>query len=445
MPLWAKLKIKISSFQIIILGFGGVIFIGTLLLMLPAASKAGVVTSFENAFFTATSAVCVTGLVVVDTASYWSDFGQGVLLVLIQIGGLGVITVAIFLSMLLGRKISLKERETMQNALSAPQLGGIVRLSGFIFGTTFLAEIIGALMLLPVFVPKYGAEGIWMSVFHSISAFCNAGFDLMGNKTGEFSSFTGESGNVLLTVVISLLIITGGIGFITLRDMITNKFVLKRCTMQTKVVLTTSLVLTLIPAVFFLLTDFKDVSGRERICMAVFQAVTPRTAGFNNADLTTLSDGGRTVTMLLMLIGGSPGSTAGGVKTTTVAVLIANISAVFHKRPNARAFGRRLDNSVIKNASAILMMYALLAVLAAVIISMTEDLPMQTCLFETISAIGTVGLSLGVTPGLSALSHVLLAGLMFFGRVGGLTIIYAAFSQNAGEVSKYPTEGIMIG
>ena len=436
---------KLSSFQIIILGFAGVIVLGALLLMLPISTQNGAVTPFSKTLFTATSAVCVTGLIVFDTASYWSGFGQLIILIMIQIGGLGVISVASFLSMLAGRKISLMQRQTMQNALSAPQMGGIVKLTRFIFLVSFAIEGIGALLLMPVFMTKYGIRGIWMAVFHSVSAFCNAGFDLMGNQTGQYSSLTSFAGNGYVTLVICLLILIGGIGFLTWKDIAVKKTHFKEYSMQTKVILVTTAILIVIPAVFFFFSDFANEPLKDRICMSVFQAVTPRTAGFNTADLNKMSDAGRSVMMLLMLIGGSPGSTAGGMKTTTIAVLFANAIAVFRKRQNANCYGRRIDDSTVKNASAILFMYVFFSMLSAIIISITDGIPMQMGMFETFSAIGTVGLTLGITPTLSAVSRFVLILLMFFGRVGGLTIIYAAFSQKDASTLKYPMENITVG
>lgn len=436
---------KLSSFQIIILGFAGVIVLGALLLMLPISTQNGAVTPFSKTLFTATSAVCVTGLVVFDTASYWSGFGQLIILIMIQIGGLGVISVASFLSMLAGRKISLMQRQTMQNALSAPQMGGIVKLTRFIFLVSFAIEGIGALLLMPVFMTKYGIRGIWMAVFHSVSAFCNAGFDLMGNQTGQYSSLTSFAGSGYVTLVICLLIMIGGIGFLTWKDIAVKKTRFKEYSMQTKVILVTTAILIVIPAVFFFFSDFANEPLKDRICMSVFQAVTPRTAGFNTADLNKMSDAGRSVMMLLMLIGGSPGSTAGGMKTTTIAVLFANAIAVFRKRQNANCYGRRIDDSTVKNASAILFMYVFFSMLSAIIISITDGISMQMGMFETFSAIGTVGLTLGITPTLSAVSRFVLILLMFFGRVGGLTIIYAAFSQKDASTLKYPMGNITVG
>lgn len=445
MPKHIGFQNKLSSFQIIILGFAGVIVLGALLLMLPISTQNGAVTPFSKTLFTATSAVCVTGLVVFDTASYWSGFGQLIILIMIQIGGLGVISVASFLSMLAGRKISLMQRQTMQNALSAPQMGGIVKLTRFIFLVSFAIEGIGALLLMPVFMTKYGIRGIWMAVFHSVSAFCNAGFDLMGNQTGQYSSLTSFAGSGYVTLVICLLIMIGGIGFLTWKDIAVKKTRFKEYSMQTKVILVTTAILIVIPAVFFFFSDFANEPLKDRICMSVFQAVTPRTAGFNTADLNKMSDAGRSVMMLLMLIGGSPGSTAGGMKTTTIAVLFANAIAVFRKRQNANCYGRRIDDSTVKNASAILFMYVFFSMLSAIIISITDGISMQMGMFETFSAIGTVGLTLGITPTLSAVSRFVLILLMFFGRVGGLTIIYAAFSQKDASTLKYPMENITVG
>ena len=440
-----RLKNSLSSFQIIIFGFISVIMIGTILLMLPFSSRAGVVTSFEDALFTAVSAVCVTGLVVVDTASYWSFFGQAVIIVLIQIGGLGVITVASLMTMLAGRKIGLMQRQTMQNAISAPQVGGIVKLTRFIIKISFLVELMGAVLLMPVFVPEYGLKGVWMSVFHSVSAFCNAGFDLMGDKSGKFSSLTSFSGNIYLGIVIALLIIVGGIGFITWQDIGEKKASFKEYRMQTKVILVTTAILVFVPTVIFYFTEFSGLPAGERFITSFFQAVTPRTAGFNTADLTKMTDVGQGMIMVLMLIGGSPGSTAGGMKTTTVAILYANTIAVFGNKSSANIFGRRIEDDVVKSASTILFMYVTFAMSAAAVISLIEGIPMETSLFETFSAIATVGLTLGVTPSLSVFSHLILVLLMFFGRVGGLTIIFAAFSNKDKSILKYPTESIIAG
>lgn len=438
-------KNRFTSFQIIILGFIAVILMGALLLMLPVSSKAGIITPFNEALFTSTSAVCVTGLVVQDTATYWSWFGQGIILVLIQIGGLGVITIAVLFELLSGRKISLMQRSVMQEAISAPKVGGIVRLTGFVLKGTFLVEFTAAFIMMPVFVKDFGAKGIWMAIFHSISAFCNAGFDLMGTENVKYASLTSYISNPLINITIMLLIIIGGIGFLTWEDILKNKYRIKRYRMQTKVILTTSLLLILFPAFFFFFRDFADMPMQERIFSSLFQAVTPRTAGFNTADLTMMTQDGLGIVIALMLVGGSPGSTAGGMKTTTLAVLIANALACFRRKEDAQMFGRRIENSTVKNAATIFMMYIVFFFGGAIVISAVEDLSFSTCLFETASAIGTVGLTLGITPGLGVISQIILMILMFLGRVGGLTLIYAALSGSGKKISKLPQEKITVG
>lgn len=438
-------KNRFTSFQIIIGGFIAVILIGALLLMLPVSSKAGIITPFNEALFTSTSAVCVTGLVVQDTATYWSWFGQGIILVLIQIGGLGVITIAVSFALLSGRKISLMQRSVMQEAISAPKVGGIVRLTGFVLKGTFLVEFTASIIMMPVFVKDFGVKGIWMAIFHSISAFCNAGFDLMGTENAKYASLTSYISHPLINITIMLLIIIGGIGFLTWEDILKNKYRIKNYRMQTKVILTTSLLLILFPAFFFFFRDFADMPMQERIFSSLFQAVTPRTAGFNTADLTMMTKDGLGIVIVLMLVGGSPGSTAGGMKTTTLAVLIANTLACFRRKEDAQMFGRRIETSTIKNAATIFMMYIVLFFGGAIVISTVEDLSFSTCLFETASAIGTVGLTLGITPELGVISQTILMILMFLGRVGGLTLIYAALSGSGKKISKLPQEKMTVG
>lgn len=440
-----KTKKKMTSFQIITMGFGGVILLGALLLMLPISAQSGQVTAFSDALFTSVSAVCVTGLVVKDTATYWSYFGQAIILLLIQIGGLGVITVASLLAVISGKKIGLLQRQTIQNSMSAPQVGGVVKLTKFVFAASFVMEGIGFFLLLPFFCTRYGIEGIWMSFFHSISAFCNAGFDLMGGKSGEFSSLTAFSDSFYLSFVICLLILMGGLGFLTWNDLLKKKMKFKEYRLQTKIILVTTLVLVLFPFISFFILEYQGETILPRITKSLFQAITPRTAGFNTTDLMQMSEAGRTVMIILMLIGGSPGSTAGGMKTTTMALLFYNAISVFKMKKDVNCFGRRVEDSVIRSASTILFMYVSLMFLSASAISVLEDLPMEVCMFETTSAIATVGLTLGVTPSLGIISRMILIVLMFFGRVGGLTIIYATISPKDISASKYPVENIMVG
>ena len=439
-----QLKKKLTSFQIIIFGFLGVILLGTFLLMLPVSSRSGHMTPFMDALFTSTSAVCVTGLIVHDTATYWSSFGQFIIIVLIQIGGMGVITVAASFALISGRKISLMQRSTMQEAISAPKVGGIVRLTSFIIKITLLIELLGAVIMAPVFYKDFGMKGIWMAFFTSISAFCNAGFDLMGVKE-HFSSLTYYMAQPVINITIMLLIIIGGIGFLTWDDIRSNGFHVHKYRMQSKVILWTTALLLILPAIYFFFYEFGSLTFKDRIFSSLFQAVTPRTAGFNTVDLTSMSDTGQSITIALMLIGGSPGSTAGGMKTTTIAVLFATAISTFRRKEYASYFGRRIDDDVIKNAATILLMYITLCFTGALIISMTEGYPMLICLFESASAVGTVGLTLGITPSLHLLSRIILILLMFFGRVGGLTLIFAALSGTQKNVSKLPREKITVG
>lgn len=331
-------RFQLSSFQIIILGFAGVILLGALLLMLPISTQEGCITPFNEALFTATSAVCVTGLVIHDTGSYWSAFGQTIILALIQIGGLGVVTVAALFALLSRRRISLMQRTTLQDAISAPNVGGIVRLTKFILWGTFLIELIGALVMLPVFCRDYGWHGIWMAVFHSVSAFCNAGFDILGTAANLYPSLTGYAQNPMINITIMLLIIIGGIGFLTWEDIYENKLQFRRYRMQSKVILISTVILIVFPAIFFFFADFATLPIEDRLQAALFQSVTTRTAGFNTVNLSAMSSSSQGIMILLMLIGGSPGSTAGGMKTTTFAVLLANIVATYRQQDSAHFF-----------------------------------------------------------------------------------------------------------
>ena len=434
-----------SSFQVIIVSFICMIMIGTLLLMLPISSVQGKMTSFSDAMFTAVSATCVTGLVVVDTATYWSLFGQVVILMLIQIGGMGVITIGLAIISASGKKIGLWQRSTMQESISAPQVGGIVKLTGFILKTALILELIGAVALTPVFCRDFGfAKGIWYSLFHSISAFCNAGFDLMGVRS-EFSSLTSYSGNGYLGTVIMLLIVIGGIGFLVWGDVAAHKFKLKRYSLQSKVVLLTSLILIVLPALYLFFYEYGNLGFHDRLVNSFFQSVTTRTAGFNTTDLSAMDETSTAIMVILMLVGGSPGSTAGGMKTTTLAVLFLSAFTVFSRRNDVQCFKRRISDEAVRNAGAVLFMYLVLFFLSGFIISRHEGLPLLTCLFETGSAIGTVGLSLGITGKLSLLSRIILMMLMFFGRVGGLTLIYAALPSADNINSRMPLEKISVG
>ena len=438
-------KHRLSSFQIIISGFVGVILLGALLLMLPVSTTEGCITPFNETLFTATSAVCVTGLVVQDTGSYWSGFGQAVILALIQIGGLGVVTVAASFALLSGRKISLMQRSTMQDAISAPKVGGVVRLTHFILRGTFLIELLGAAAMLPVFCRDYGWRGIWMAVFHSISAFCNAGFDILGTENNLYPSLTGYTGSPIINITIMLLIVIGGIGFLTWDDICEHKWHFHRYRVQSKVILVITGFLIVVPAAFFFFEDFSALPTGTQLLVSFFQSVTTRTAGFNTVALSAMSSASKGIMILLMLIGGAPGSTAGGMKTTTLGVLLANAVATFRQRDNAQFFKRRIDSNTVKTASTILTMYLTLFFGGGIFISVYEHLPLSDCLYETSSAVGTVGLTLGITPQLHIPSQIVLIILMYLGRVGGLTLIYATLSGKKAGNAKLPQEKITVG
>ncbi len=440
-----KKRLKLTSSRIIILGFAAVILLGSFLLMLPFSTREAGGASFQDALFTAVSACCVTGLVVQDTATYWSGFGQGIILLLIQIGGMGVVTFAVLFSLAAKQKISLKQRGLMQEAISAPQLGGIVRLTGFIITTTAILELAGAVGLAPVFCREFGLwRGLWYSLFHSVSAFCNGGFDLMGVRT-QFSSLTSYAASPLVNLVIMALIIAGGIGFMTWDDLKTNRLRFQRYRMQTKVVLVTSVVLLVLPAVYFYFFEFAALAPGERFWGSLFQSVTARTAGFNTLDFNTMSEGGLGVMILLMLTGGSPGSTAGGMKVTTLAVMASTALAIFRRQEDTHFFGRRVEEETVRSAMAILTLYLTLFFFGGLLISRVEQLPLLTCLFESASAVGTVGVTLGITSQLGPLSRFVLILLMYAGRVGALTVVFAALSGGRSNSARLPREKLIVG
>ncbi|HIW85083.1 MAG TPA: Trk family potassium uptake protein [Candidatus Eubacterium faecipullorum] len=446
-----KKKFHLSSFQIIILGFAGVILLGSLLLCLPISTSSGEWASYLDALFTATTSVCVTGLVTQDTGTYWSLFGQIIILILIQIGGMGVMTVAIMLGLMARRRrFSLMQRSTLQEAIGGPSLGSIIKLTKFIITVTAATEIAGAVCMFPVFNREFGVlKSIWYSVFHSVSAFCNAGIDLMGSKE-QFSSLTSYYDNPVINLVICFLIFFGGIGFMTWDDMHRNGIRFKKYRLQSKIALVTTAFLVIVPAVYFYIFEFSRApwdgfTAGEKVLASIFQTVTPRTAGFNTVDLNAMTQVSQLVMVILMLIGGSPGSTAGGMKTTTAAIVISSMLSVFKRKGDAEAFRRRVSQDSVRNASAVMAMYLVLFLLGSMFISQIEDLPILTCFYETASAIGTVGLSLGITPHLTAVSKIILILLMYFGRVGGLTLIFAAVNNNSKKYVKFPQENVNVG
>lgn len=441
---------ELTPAKIILGGFFLMILAGAVLLCLPVSSKSGEATPFIDAFFTSASATCVTGLVVYDTCSHWSFFGQAVILLLIQTGGMGVVTLAIAIAILSGKKIGLKQRYVMQESISAPQVGGILRMTNFIVKGTLLFEALGALFLAFQFVPQMGlAKGIWFSIFHSISSFCNAGFDLMGETSGPCSSLTSFTGNALINLPVIFLIIVGGLGFFVWDDVKEHRFQHGFYHLQTKLVLFTTLLLILGPFVFLFLFEFsRDCWGflslRERFLAALFQAVTPRTAGYNTVDLTLLSEPSQFLTILLMIIGGSPGSTAGGIKTTTFAIALLCIRSAFRNQDGIQCFQRRIPYDILRNATAIVAMYLSLLFTASFLIAWLENVNLMKAVFESASAIATVGLSLGITGSLSTASKIILILLMYFGRVGGLTMLYA-LTRRGKFPALLPQERVTVG
>lgn len=442
--------VHLSPARMILIGFALLILVGTGLLMLPISTNSPGGATFLDALFTATSATCVTGLVVHDTALYWTPFGQAVILILIQIGGMGVVTVAIAIAMLSGKKIGLRQRWVMQESIAAPQVGGIVRLTGFVLKMVLLLESIGAILLALRFCPEVGLlRGIWYGVFHSISAFCNAGFDLFGVRS-PFSSLTGYTGDPVVNLVVMLLIITGGLGFLTWHDIKTHKWHLHAYRLQSKLILAATMVLLLLPGLFLFFYEFSqpqwaNLSLQERIFAAAFQAVTPRTAGYNTVDLTQMSQPSQLLLVLLMLTGGAPGSTAGGFKVTTLAVLLLTTSAVIRRKSSAQCFGRRIAAEVLPRAVTIFFLYLSLCLLGTLLLCSLEEISLMQALFECASAIGTVGLSLGMTPGLGSVSKVILIFLMYLGRVGGLTLVFAIWTGGAMAPAQLPQEKVTVG
>lgn len=449
-------KIRLTPVRLLVLGYLAVILIGTLLLIIPFASKITGSASFMDALFTTISASCVTGLIVQDTATYWSAFGQVVILLLIQIGGIGFMTVVYLLLRLRGKKIGLKERAFMQESVSAPTLSGMGKLTSTILFGTLLFEGLGAFILCFRFVPDFGwGEGIWMAVFTSVSAFCNAGFDLMGDKTGKFSSLTAYSGDPVICITIPLLIIVGGLGFFVWQDIKKNKFHFRKYELHTKLVLIMTAILVLLPTAIIIGAE-SGLPWQERILSSFFTAVTPRTAGFN---VLPLAGAGsiRSVTMLLtivlMFIGGSSGSTAGGVKTNTIAVLFLSVVSVVRGKRSVECFGRRIDDTNVKNAAQFFTVFISLIVAGSVLLCLFEehnpafaDDPVEVteAVFEVVSALATVGLTTGITPSLTIGSQIVLCVLMFLGRAGCMTVMLAWKTPNV-PAAELPLERVRIG
>lgn len=439
----------LSKVQTIALGFFLIIVVGTILLMLPIASRDGQSTGFLNALFTATSSTCVTGLVVVDTYTNWTLFGQVVIIGLIQIGGLGFITIGMFFSIFLKRKIGLKERNLIQESVNTLQISGMVRLVKKIVCYSLVFEGIGALLLMIRFIPRFGwLKGIWYGIFHSISAFCNAGFDLMG-QFEPYSSLTMYYDDILVNVVIMLLIVIGGIGFIVWDDISKHKWQIKKYMLHTKIVLSVTVILILGGALCFYLFERNnlllgmDVQGQ--VLSSFFGSVTPRTAGFNTTDTGAYTEATRMLTVILMFIGGSPGSTAGGIKTTTMMVILLYIWSNLRNKKGLNIFGRRLDEDAIKKASTVFFINLILAATCATIMCALEAVPLSDIMMEVFSAIGTVGISTGITRDITTVSKYILILLMYCGRIGSMSFALSFTEKKRSNPVQLPVERITIG
>lgn len=436
--------------KIILLGYCALILVGAALLSLPFSSKTPGSTNFLDALFTSTSATCVTGLIRFDTFTHWTLFAQIVILILIQIGGIGYMTIAITLVSFTKKKIGLTSRFILQDSIASPQVGGVVKMTKFIFLGSAIMETLGTLLLSFYFCPLLGfGTGLYYSLFHSVSAFCNAGFDLMG-RFEQFSSLTSFTDNWYVCSVIMILIIVGGIGFFVWYDMMTNKFSAHKYKLHTKLVLLVTTILIFGGALVIFLFELRNPetdgwSINKRILTSLFQSVTARTAGFNTVDLNAMSQSSKAMMIFLMFIGGSTGSTAGGMKTTTFAVLIMSVITTFRRRKSIEAFGRRLEDSVIRTSCCIFVMYIVLGFATSMIICDIDGQPFMTVLFECSSAIGTVGVTLGITPILSIPSEIIIIFLMLFGRVGSITMLLAFSSEKGTILSRMPSEKIQVG
>ena len=441
-----KLKLKLNGVQIIALGFLVVIVIGSILLSLPISSKSGEPTNLLDAIFTSTSAVCVTGLTTLNTSSHWSTFGQTIIMLLIEIGGLGFMSFAVLISLILGKKITLRERLIVQEAMNTYSIQGLVRMVKYVLIFTFSVQFFGAFLLSTKFVPEYGiSKGFFYSIFHSISAFCNAGFDLLG------TSLTAYSSNSLIILVISALIIVGGLGFTVLLEIYDSKGI-KNLSLHSKIVIITTLILIFVGMIFMLIFEFNNpntiahMSFKDKLLNSFFASVSPRTAGFNSVSLSDMTLSSKLLTIILMLIGGSPGSTAGGLKTVTCAILVLTVISVIKGREDVEVFGRRLTKEIVYKAFTIVFIGISLVIGVTMILSYTEvGVNFIDLLYESASALATVGLTLELTPNLTSIGKILIMLLMYLGRVGPLTVMLALARKNKSSGYKYPEGKILIG
>lgn len=442
------MKSIFSYTRMIAFGFLAVILMGTLLLSLPIAARSGVRTPLIDCFFTSTSATCVTGLTVLDTYMHWSSFGHVIILVLIQIGGLGFMTIITMFSIFTRKHISLYERRLLMQSAGTIRLSGIITMIKRVVIGTFCVEGMGAVFLSLRFCPKLGfAKGLWYAVFHSVSAFCNAGFDLMG-RFNEVS-LTGYYNDPLVCITLMVLIVIGGLGFLVWSDVIKCRFVFKKMELHSKLVLTVTALLVFGGAAVLFMTEkngaFKGMTTGEQVLSAFFQSITLRTAGFFTFDQSKLSNSGYILSTLLMFIGGSPGSTAGGVKTTTMAVAFLNLISVARNNDDVVIFKRKINNKVVIQSVAIIGIHILMASIAIFIICYLEPIGLREVIYESVSAISTVGISMGITSDFNVASKLFIAGLMYSGRIGGMTIVLA-IAENSHKVKlERPEEKILIG
>jgi trk system potassium uptake protein TrkH len=438
-------RVELNTAQTIVAGLATIILVGAALLSLPISSAAGTSTPFLTALFTATSAVCVTGLVVVDTGTYYSLFGQLVILVLIQLGGLGYMTVATLMALFVGRRIGLRERIVLQEAHNLYTMGGVVRFTRNVVLITAAIELVGALLLSLRFVPEMGlARGVYVGIFHSISAFNNAGFDVMGG----FRSLTGYAHDLPINLIMAALIITGGLGFIVLSDLATHR---RRLSLHSRIVLTASGALIGLGVVLIILLEYSNPRTLEplpplqQLLAAFFQSVTPRTAGFNTIDIAHLREPTLMLLIALMFIGASPGGTGGGIKTTTFVAPMAVIISMLRGRTDPELFRRRLPPVVVYKAVTIALVAVAFVVTMSTALSFVERIDFVQALFEVTSAFGTVGLSTGITPDLTAVGRLLIIATIFTGRVGLLTVAFALTRRQQALNYRYPEERILVG
>lgn len=436
---------RVSPPQFLVLGFAGVILAGAVLLTMPFALQPGSEPDFMTSLFTATSAVCVTGLVVVDTGTHWSLAGHVIILILIQVGGLGFMTMATLFFMIMGRQINLRERLLMQEALNQVRVEGIVRLAKYILIFTFSIEILFALILGARWSADLGWQrGLWFGLFHSVSAFNNAGFDLFG----EFRSLTGYREDFLVNISITTLIILGGLGFTVILDLYRSRKP-RKLSLHSKLVLLFTVILLALGTLLILALEWSNtlaaLSPAGKLLAAYFQSVTPRTAGYNTVDIAALHSSTQFFIIMLMFIGASPVSTGGGIKTSTFVVLGLAVLALASGREDAVAFGRRIPKFQIYKALAILLMAITLVVTITMLLSIAEDADFLMVLFETVSAFGTVGLTMGLTPHLTPVGQLLMIMTMFFGRLGPLTVAFALAQRRRRALLRYPEENIMVG